>query len=100
MAACVECGHQFGYTVTQAIVTDPQTGAASMTSKIVPVLDADVLRAGMLELQASVHAELVRRHGGPSFAIANKQLAEGLAATDPTIRRGLLGSSAPGLQRR
>jgi hypothetical protein len=94
LAQCEGCGYSFGYAVqvSQQIAPDGKTEVVAAPK---PVLAPEVLRAGMLELQAENMARLAARHGEPVVR-ATQQLQRGLASTDRMERARLLGAQLPG----
>lgn len=97
-AQCSVCGHVFGYTIQR--VTKVIEGRPIVESVVRPVLDEDVLLAGMLKYQARLKSEYMAKYGDEGgYAKAVKRLHEGRAELEPGRRGALLNSRAPSLRR-
>jgi hypothetical protein len=94
LAQCEACGYSFGYAVQVSQRLDPH-GKPEVVAAPRPVLSPEVLRAGMLELNAENMERLAARHGEP-VVWATKKLKEGLAEPDRTKRAQMLGAQLPG----
>lgn len=102
LSQCSACGYAYGYIDHEGTTRVDETGRVVTTYAPRPVLEAEVLRAGMLKYQQELAAALVQRYG-PNYREKHGAWAAhhaGSRSGDPGERSRLLRAQPLGRPRK